>query len=100
MWGAIVGDTVGSMYEWNQIKTKQFEFFGANCEYTDASVCTAAIAHVLLDDAPAAPTLQQWCRHHLGRGSGGMFGQWIGLRDPKPDSPLTKGWFSRFRDFR
>ena len=42
MWGAIIGDTVGSTYEWNRIKTKNFKFFGPECEYTDDSVCTAA----------------------------------------------------------
>ena len=91
MWGAIVGDTFGSMYEWSQIKTRQFEFFGANCEYTDDSVCTAAVAHLLLDDAPAAPTSQRWCRHRPDRGSGGMFGQWIGHRDPKPERTYGNG---------
>ena len=57
MWGAIIGDIAGSMYEWNRIKTKDFEFFGAQCEYTDDSVCTAAVAEVLLDDLPAAADL-------------------------------------------
>ena len=91
MWGAIVGDTVGSVYEWNRIKTTDFEFFGPNCEYTDDSVCTAAVAHILLGDMPPAPTLQQWCRRHPGRGYGGMFGEWIELPNPKPYGSYGNG---------
>lgn len=91
MWGAIVGDTVGSMYEWNRIKTTDFEFFGPNCEYTDDSVCTAAVAHILLEDMPPAPTLQQWCRRHPGRGYGGRFAEWIELADPKPYGSYGNG---------
>ena len=77
MWGAIIGDIVGSMYEWNRIKTKEFEFYGSSCEYTDDTVCTAAVAEILLDDLPPAATLRRWCRRHPGRGYGGMFSWWI-----------------------
>ena len=84
MWGAILGDIAGSRFEWNRIKTKDFEFFGPQCEYTDDSVCTAAVADILLHDLPAAPTLQQWCRRHPGRGYGGMFANWIETDDPAP----------------
>ena len=91
MWGAIIGDTVGSMYEWDRIKTKDFEFLGPECEYTDDSVCTAAVAQILLDDLPPASTLQQWCRRHPGRGYGGMFGNWIEISDPQPYGSFGNG---------
>ncbi len=91
MWGAIIGDIVGSMYEWNRIKTKDFEFFGAQCEYTDDSVCTVAVAEILLDDLPAAPILQRWCRRHPGRGYGGMFAGWIERREPAPYGSFGNG---------
>ncbi len=44
MWGAIIGDIVGSVYEWNRIKTKDFELFSPREHFTDDSVCTAAVA--------------------------------------------------------
>ena len=91
MWGAIIGDIAGSMYEWNRIKTKDFEFFGAECEYTDDSVCTAAVAEILLDGSPAAPTLQRWCRRHPGRGYGGMFAGWIERTEPAPYGSFGNG---------
>ena len=91
MWGAAIGDIAGSMYEWNRIKTKDFEFFGPECEYTDDSVCTAAVAEILLDGMPAAATMQQWCRRHPGRGCGGMFAGWIETNDPGPYGSFGNG---------
>ena len=70
-WGAGVS-VVLAVYEWNRIKTKDFEFFGPECEYTDDTVCTDAVAESLLEGLPAAATLHQWCRRHPGRGYGGM----------------------------
>ena len=55
MIGAIVGDIVGSVYEWRRIKTKSFEFFVDQCDCTDDSICTAAVADILMHDLPAGP---------------------------------------------
>lgn len=92
MWGAIIGDIAGSIYEWDRIKTKEFEFFRSDCRYTDDSVCTAAVAEILLDDLPAAPTLQRWCRNHPNRGYGYMFKHsWITHSDPEPYGSYGNG---------
>ena len=91
MWGAILGDIAGSIYEWNPVKTKDSEFFGPECTYTDDSVCTAAVAEILLDDLPAAETLQHWCRRHPKRGYGGFFRRWIGRPDPSPYGSYGNG---------
>ena len=40
MLGAIVGDIVGSIYEWRNIKTKDFPLFGSRCSFTDDTVMT------------------------------------------------------------
>lgn len=47
MYGAIIGDIVGSRFEWNNIKTKNFEFFTDQCVYTDDSVLTIAVFDAL-----------------------------------------------------
>ena len=44
MIGAIIGDIVGSQYEWQNNKTKDFPFFTGACHYTDDSLMTLAIA--------------------------------------------------------
>lgn len=48
MIGAILGDIVGSIYEFDNIKTKEFELFDKECFFTDDSVMTVAIAEALL----------------------------------------------------
>lgn len=50
MLGAIIGDTVGSVYEFNNIKTTEFPLFGARNNYTDDSIMTVAVANWLLTD--------------------------------------------------
>lgn len=48
MIGAIIGDIVGSRFEWDNIKTKDFIFFTDECFFTDDSVMTLAIGDALL----------------------------------------------------
>ena len=47
MLGAILGDIVGSIYEFDNIKTKEFELFDKECIFTDDSVMTIAIAEMI-----------------------------------------------------
>ena len=78
MWGAIIGDVVGSIYEGAPGGTPRFDpLFGTECTFTDDSVCTAAVASMLLDVSPEAATLKRWCRRHPQRGYGGHFRQWV-----------------------
>ena len=48
MIGAILGDIVGSVYEFDNIKTKEFELFDKECFFTDDSVMTIAVAEALM----------------------------------------------------
>lgn len=48
MIGAILGDIVGSIYEFDNIKTKEFELFDKECFFTDDSVMTISIAEALM----------------------------------------------------
>ena len=50
MLGAIIGDTIGSVYEFNNIKTTDFPLFGPQSNYTDDSIMTMAVADWLLND--------------------------------------------------
>ena len=47
MIGAIIGDVVGSRFEFNNQKTKEFRMFGFGCSFTDDSVMTLAVAKTL-----------------------------------------------------
>ena len=49
MLGAIIGDLVGSRFEWNNIKSKEFDFLTHKCFFTDDSVMSLAVAKALLE---------------------------------------------------
>ena len=92
MWGAIIGDIVGSVYEWDRIKTKDFEFFSESGHITDDSVCTVAVADILLRDLPAAATLQKWCRRYPDMSYGVWFrSRWLWAESPEPYDSFGNG---------
>ncbi|MCY3765774.1 MAG: ADP-ribosylglycohydrolase family protein [Gemmatimonadetes bacterium] len=93
MWGAIIGDIVGSVYEGRgrQIKTKDFELFNPHGRFTDDSVCTAAVADILLNGRPVATTLQEWCRQYPGAGYGFWFRSWMRSDSPEPYNGFGNG---------
>ena len=49
MLGAIIGDIIGSVYEWNNIKTKDFPLFKDDCFFTDDTVMTIAVADAVMN---------------------------------------------------
>ena len=49
MYGAILGDVIGSKYEWHNIKSKEFELFDTKLRPTDDSVMTIAVAKSLIE---------------------------------------------------
>lgn len=85
MLGAIIGDIVGSRFEWNNIKSKEFDFLTYTCELTDDSVMSLAVAKAILevgDDIDALGSLTTKYMREIGRkypncGYGGMFKQWM-----------------------
>lgn len=56
MKGAIIGDIVGSIYEFDNLKSKDFELFKPECEFTDDTVLTVAVAEALLKYSPENET--------------------------------------------
>ena len=82
MKGAIIGDIIGSIYEFDNIKTKDFPLFGKKCFFTDDSVMTVAIADALLstrgrDDDTIRDVMQMRMRRYgqayPGHGYGGHY---------------------------
>ena len=64
MLGAIVGDIVGSRFEFNNTHRTDFELFTPECGFTDDTVCTVAVADALLRGVDFGPTLHSWCRRY------------------------------------
>ena len=100
MLGTIIGDTVGSVYEFNNIKTTDFPLFDPRCDYTDDSIMTMAVAEWLLTDPQhGMDTLETIFLDFAKKypcpmgGYGGGFSRWLfhpealgdyGSRDFKP----------------
>lgn len=93
MYGAILGDIIGSPYEFDQgYKTKDFPLFSRNSKFTDDSVMTLAVADAFLSLPPEASeveirrflvrSMQTYGRKYPYAGYGGMFRRW--LKDPNP----------------
>lgn len=102
MYGAILGDIIGSPFEFDRgSKTKEFDLFTRGCEFTDDSVMTVAIAEALLAVGPdagkskikeaAAANMQDWGRRYPNAGYGGKFRQWLKEGNPKPYGSYGNG---------
>ena len=84
MYGAIIGDIVGSRYEFGSIKHKDFPLFSPDCCFTDDTVMTVAVADALLTDGDFASAMQKWGRRYPRAGYGQKFINWIFTADPRP----------------
>lgn len=91
MIGALAGDIIGSVYEWNNIKTKDFELFSPHCFFTDDSILTVALADTILNCRDYAQTMKEYYRRYPGGGYGGMFHDWASSEDSKPYNSWGNG---------
>jgi ADP-ribosylglycohydrolase family protein len=93
MLGSIIGDIVGSRYEFANIHTTDFELFTPYNDFTDDTICTIAIADALLHGKSFKDSLLYWCRRYPSpMGSyGGRFGQWIRSENPQPYNSFGNG---------
>jgi len=90
--GAIVGDTVGSIYEFNNVKREDFTFLTPESTFTDDSVMTLAVANALMEAfegrRPISDALVDSMRDlgngYPGRGYGGNFAAWLYSRSERP----------------
>ncbi len=103
MIGAILGDVVGSVYEFDNIKIKEFELFDKNCFFTDDSVMTVAVAEALMqfeavneENMHAFKEKLVTVMHEIGSqypdcGYGGHFCRWIARKEKAPYNSFGNG---------
>lgn len=94
MLGAIVGDIVGSIYERNNIHTKDFPLFQDSCRFTDDTVMTCAVAEALLNGGEKdnfIDAMKQYGRMYPFAGYGGRFWQWLMSDDREPYNSFGNG---------
>ncbi len=102
MYGAILGDIIGSRFEFDRGGwTKDFELFTPESSFTDDSVMTVAVAEALVKVGSDAPTeeiekacirsMQKWGRKYPNAGYGSRFIGWLFEEDPKPYNSWGNG---------
>lgn len=87
--GAITGDIVGSVYEFNNIKTKDFPLVNPTSRMTDDSIMTIAVAEIMKkgyinDKEKIIDTLKKWGRKYPNAGYGYRFYDWVLGDNRKP----------------
>ncbi len=103
MYGAILGDIIGSPYEFDahNIKTKEFPLFSSKSEFTDDSIMTIAVAEALMrcaedaDDetikAAVVESMQNYGKRYPFAGYGINFSLWINNDEPQPYNSYGNG---------
>lgn len=93
MLGAIIGDIVGSVYEFGNYRAKDFDpFFHPRAFYTDDTICTVAVADALITKGNPATVLKSWGRRYWRNGGWGhMYGKWIRSESLEPYGSYGNG---------
>ena len=101
MYGAILGDMIGSPYEFGgSMKSKSFPLFIRSSRFTDDTVMTVAVADALMDcrDQPEEAQLRTltermryWGNKYPDAGYGGRFCLWLDSPDPRPYNSWGNG---------
>lgn len=93
MIGAIAGDIIGSVYEFDNIKTTVFPFFTRKSNYTDDTIMTVAVTDWLLYGGNLVQVMHRYGREFpcpMG-GYGARFGQWLCETNPQPYNSWGNG---------
>ena len=101
MFGAVVGDVIGSLYEVNNIKEKDFSLFSNQSRYTDDSVMSCAIAKSCINyynkkdiekfRKDVVKNMRELGRLHINAGYGGTFIKWLLTKNPIPYNSWGNG---------
>lgn len=104
MYGAILGDIIGSPYEFDRgDKTKDFPLFSEKSHFTDDTVMTIAVAKAFMDNSIIGTeemkyipllvegNMQQFGKMYPDAGYGGMFREWLFSKDPRPYNSFGNG---------
>ncbi len=99
MVGAVIGDIVGSRFEWDNVKSKDFDLFTDECSFTDDSVMSLALCDALMRcktnyadlSEQAVQSMQTIGRSYSHCGYGSLFYDWIHSNNPRPYNSFGNG---------
>jgi ADP-ribosylglycohydrolase len=89
--GAIAGDIIGSVYEFHNVKTVDFDLFCHKSTFTDDSVLTLATMNAILNQKNYVESYQLFGRKYPHRGYGDIFRSWIHSENPEPYNSWGNG---------
>lgn len=89
--GAVIGDVIGSVFEWNNVRSTDFDLFSPKCDFTDDTVLTIAVADCLINKKDFAKTICEHGRKYPGRGYGARFRDWLHSGGLKPYGSFGNG---------
>ena len=90
--GAIIGDIIGSFYEFGNCKSTNISLFTSSSQFTDDTVMTIAVADWLLSEVPLQKTMSDWGQEYPNKGYGGMFYEWLFYsKDKEPYNSFGNG---------
>ena len=97
--GAVAGDIIGSRFEWDNYKAKDFDLITEDCFFTDDSVMTIAIGKALLEcngnydnlSDKTISNMQKVGRLYQSAGYGGSFYAWLFTENPQPYNSWGNG---------
>ena len=91
MYGAVIGDVVGSVYEFAPVKTKDFQIIRPDSRFTDDTVLTIATIDALLNGKSYSSVYKEWYKKYPQTGYGASFVQWAQSEDTKPYNSWGNG---------
>lgn len=94
MLGAIIGDIVGSVYEFNNIKTKDFPLFRDDCFFTDDTAMTCAVAEAIMNGGKRNDyinAMKKYGNLYNNLGYGGRFRVWLKTDNSEPYNSFGNG---------
>lgn len=77
MFGAIIGDIIGSTREFNNTKVYDFELFPKHSDFTDDTVLTCAVVNAILTGDSYKDCIIDFASRYPNRGYGGGFKRWL-----------------------
>jgi ADP-ribosylglycohydrolase len=89
--GALAGDMIGSVYEFNPVKHTHFRLFNTDSRLTDDSVLTLAVADAILTGRGYGECIRHYAQVYPNCGYGGMFRHWMHSDDPRPYNSFGNG---------
>lgn len=101
MYGAIIGDIIGSPYEFCEFKNRNFKFFTKESHYTDDTILTVAIAKALLElpgkasvkriKREVTKSIRKMCKKYPRNDYGTAFAYWLSADNPEPYNSYGNG---------